>query len=238
MNRTLRTGLAGLALLVYAGAAAGQTVPSSFQYIEKNRSLTVYGGYLFTDPSMALPDSQSAELGPQSAPLFGLRYALRVGGPLSVEANVGFSPAERKLYTAALNPDTSNVVVTPTGGTTSEPLVMGELGLRFHLTGDRTYRNLAPFVLASGGAIAGLGEAGEEEEDIPEHRRFDLGPSLAVGAGTGLDYFPSQRLSLRAELTYRLWRLRVPTGLLSSGSGQVKEWSANTGVSLGATYHF
>lgn len=239
MNRTLRTVAPALAaLLLGASSAAAQTVPSSYRYIEKTRSLSVYLGYLNTDPAMALPDSQSVELGPQPTPMVGLRYAMRVGGPLSLEANLGFAPSERKLHDAVLDPDTTHILVTPTGEEVSEPLLMGDLGLRFHLTGDRTFRGFAPFVVATGGVVMGLGGDSAEEEDIPEHRRFDFGPAFAVGAGTGLDYFASQTLSLRAELTYRLWRMRAPGGLLPTGTGKLSEWSAGTGISLGAAYHF
>lgn len=238
MNRTLRTVLPALAALLAGTAAAAQTVPSSYRYIEKTRSLTAYLGYIDTSPTLALPDSQSAELGPQSTPVVGVRYAMRVGGPVSLEAHLAFAPAERRLYQGTLSPDTTRILVTPTGDEVSEPLLLGELAMRFHLTGDRTFRGFAPFVLASGGVVAGLGGTSEAEEDIPEHRRFDFGPTFAVGAGTGLDYFVSQQLSLRAELTYRLWRLKAPGGLLPSASGKINEWSANRGISVGAAYHF
>ena len=239
MNRILRGVLPALAAVgITATIGAAQAVPSSYQYIQKNRSLTAYAGYLFTNPGVALPDSQNADLGPQSAPLFGLRYSLRVGGPLSLEGNVAFSPSQRKLYNAVLDPDTTHIVVTETGDEVSEPLVLAEAAVRFHLTGDRTYRGLAPFVLASGGAVMGLGGTSDAEKDIPEHRRFDFGPGLAVSVGTGVDFFPSQRMSLRTEVDYRLWRMAAPAGLLRAGAGKVSEWGENIGVTVGAAYHF
>jgi hypothetical protein len=239
MNRSFRAVLPALAALVLGvAAAAAQTIPSPYQYIEKTRSLTVYAGYLSTSPSVALADSQTAELGHQSAPLVGIRYSMRVGGPLSLEGNFAFAPADRKLYDAQVSADSSVVTVSATGAEVSDPLVMAEVALRFHLTGDRTFRGLAPFVLGSGSIVTSLGGLSDEEEAIPEHRRLDFGPRFAVGAGAGIDFFLSQRLSLRAEASYRLWKLQAPEGLLPSGFGEQSEWSANTGLSLGAAYHF
>jgi hypothetical protein len=239
MNRSLRAVLPALALLALgAAASAAQTIPSPYQYIERSRSLTVYGGYLLTSPKVALADSQSAELGHQAAPLLGLRYSMRVGGPLSFEANVAFSPTQRRLYTATVNADSSAVTVSPTGDEVDDPLLITEVAVRFHLTGDRTYRGLAPFILASGGAVTTLAGTSEVEKEIPAHRRLDFGPAFAVGTGAGVDFFPSQRLALRAEVGYRLWKLETPAGLLPAGSGRQTKWSANTGISLGAAFHF
>jgi hypothetical protein len=226
------------ALLLGAAGAAAQTIPSPYQYIEKTRSINFYGGYLHTDPDVALPDSQHAELGHQSAPLFGVRASMRIGGPLSIEGNVGYSPTKRRLYNAIVSTDSSAVTVNPTGDEVSDPLLLADFAMRFHLTGDRAYRGFAPFVLASGGTVISLGGTTDAEEDIPEHRRLDFGPSFAVGTAAGVDFFPSQRLTLRAEASYRLWKLETPVGLLPAGAGRQSGWSANTGVSLGAAFHF
>jgi len=238
MKRTLRAALPALAALLVAAAGSAQTVPSSYRYIQNGKSLNFYGGWLQTDPDLAMPDSQSAELGPQPAPMFGVRAAIRVGGPLSIEGSLGLSPTERKLFDANVNADSSVVVPEETGEVSSELLVLAEFGLRFHLTGDRTFRGFAPFVLASGGLAAMLGGTTEAEEDITPGRRFDFGPALAVGTGAGVDYFVSDRLSLRGELTYRLWRLSAPDGMLPSGTRGRSEWSGNGGASLGVGFHF
>jgi hypothetical protein len=239
MNRTLRAVLPAMAaLLAGAAAAAAQTIPSPYEYITRPREITVYGGYLITDPDVALADSQHAELGHQSAPLMGVRYSMRIGGPLSLEGNVAYSPAKRRLYNATVSTDSTTVTVTPTGDEVSDPLLILEAGLRFHLTGDRAYRGFAPFLLATGGGVLTLAGTSDAEAEIKEHRRLDFGPGLAVGTGAGVDFFPSQRLTLRAEASYRLWKIETPVGLLPAGSGKQSGWSANTGISLGAAYHF
>lgn len=238
MNRTLRVVLPALAaLLTGAAAVAAQTVPSPYQYIERGRSLSFYGGVLNPSGSVELSDSTSVDIGPKSAPLFGMRIGLGIGGPLSIEGNLAFSPSKRDLYDADPNAD-STAIALERVGEVNELLMLAEGGFRFRLTGDRTYRGFAPFVLASAGAVIPLSGTSALEDSIPAHRRLDFGPSLAVGTGTGVDFFPSQRVSLRAEATFRLWRLETPPGMLPSGSGKRSGWKGNTGLTLGGAYHF
>lgn len=239
MNRLPRILLPALALLALgAGAAQAQTVPSPFRYIETKSSVELMGGYLFTDPELALDDSTTAEFGPQSAPMITLRYSRRLGGPVS--GNVGFSflPSERRVYSAVEGQDSVFLGIIDTGETVSAPIAMLEAGIRFHITGDRTYRGIAPYLMGTGGLAAELGGAAGAEKDLPDDERFDFGPAFAVGAGAGVDWFLSPRLSLRSELSYRIWRLSVPRGFGSNRNAQIDEWNGNAGVSVGAAFHF
>jgi hypothetical protein len=231
MNRALRLFLPALAaLLTITASVAAQTVPSSYRYIETNRSVSLYVGYLNTSPGLAVTDSTSVDLGPKSTPMFGLRGSFGLGGPLSLEAHLAYAPAKRDLYEAFI--DLTKI------GEVDEALLLAEGAFRFRLTGDRTFRGVAPFVLASGGLVVPVSRTTVLEDSVDAHRRLDFGPSFAVGTGAGFDFFPSQRMSLRLEGTYRLWRLEAPAGLLPRGRGKVSGWSANSGISLGAVYHF
>lgn len=239
MTRLSRTVLPALAILALgAGRAQAQTVPSPFRYIETKSSLEISGGYLFTDPTLAVNDSVSAEFGPQSAPLISARYSRRFGGPISGDVTLSFSPSERKVITAAEGLDSVFASAIDTGDRVSAPLLMLEGGLRFHLTGDRTFRGFAPFLMATGGVATEVGGTSSEEGAIPPDERFDFGPAFAVGAGTGLDWFPTRRFSLHTELSYRIWRLSVPEGFATGRNADIDEWNGNAGVSVGAAFHF
>jgi hypothetical protein len=235
MNRLTRIVLPALAILA-AGAAQAQTVPSPFRYVETRNALEVTGGYLFLNPDLELSDTTSAEFGPRSAPSAMLRYQRRFGGPLSGMIGVGFSPSERKVISAAEGQDSAFVQALETGETVSAPILMAEAGLRLHLTGDRTFRGMAPYLSAMGGLVSEVGGTGEEEA-LPERERFDFGPAIALGAGAGLDVFLTRRASLQTELTYRLWRMSVPQGfgVLERDRGR---WVGQGGVSVGAAFHF
>lgn len=239
MNRLSRTLLPALALLALgAGAAQAQTVPSPFRYIELKSSVEITGGYLFTDPELAVNDSITAEFGPRSAPMITARYNRRFGGPVSANLGLSFIPSERRVISAAEGQDSAFVGVIDTGELVSAPIALLEGGIRFHITGDRTFRGLAPYVMGVGGVAAEIGGARGGEKDLPDDERFSFGPSFAVGAGTGLDWFPTPSFSLRTELSYRIWRLAVPEGFATARNADINEWNGNAGVSVGAAFHF
>lgn len=233
MRRTLTAAFALAALLGSAPRAEGQQIPSPYRYIEPKQSIGVFGGYLLADPSIGIGE-QEVELGPRSAPVAGLAYTIRFTGPLSGEVRAGFSPTERTVYRPTSQTDLTPVPVA----TVDVSLLMAEAGLRFQLTGPRTWRGFAPYVVGSGGLMTDLDRNADAEIDIPAGARFDFGPSFAVSAAIGTDWFPTRRLSLRAEARDHLWQIRAPEGLRATGVRDVSEWTHNIAISLGAALHF
>lgn len=232
--------LAALALTLGARAGAAQTIPSPYRYIEPANAVGVTVGYLFTDPNVSLTDSTSAELGHQPAPVFGLRYQVRASGPLSVDLSAGISPGERKLYGPQYNADSSTVVAQDLGITVPSTVVMADAGLRFTVTGARTWNRLAPFVAGNGGIVADIRGTFNEETaaELPATALFRFGPAFAVGGALGTDWFPNQRTSVRLELQGRLWRMRTPGGLLSDRNEERREWNPVGGLTVGGAFHF
>lgn len=232
----LRHALLAILLLLSARSLTAQNIPSPYRYIEERHSLGAFAGYLWTDGGEIGVDSATVlQLGPRSAPLFGARYGLRFGGPASGEVALGFAPSERTVYARR---DSTAASPVEERGTTDAPLLIAEAGVRFHLTGERTWNGLAPFAIATGGLVTDLGG---EDEDVPELQRFDFGPAFAVGIGAGTDWFVGRRLSLRLEVHDRLWRITLPQGLRNPAENlddERTEWSNNLGLSIGAAYHF
>jgi hypothetical protein len=241
MMRLSRTAfLAALALTAGARAATAQTIPSPYRYIEPSQSVGITVGYLFTDPDVSLTDSTSAELGHQSSPVFGLRYAIRAAGPVSVEGSVGISPGERKLFAPQYNADSTVVTAGDLGVNVPSTVVMANAGLRLHLTGARTWNGLAPFVSGNGGLVGDIRGTLDEEgaAELGATEVFRFGPSFAVGAAMGTDWFPRQNASLRLELSGQLWRMSTPTGFLVNRTDERREWNPVVGVSVGGAIHF
>jgi opacity protein-like surface antigen len=239
MMRLSRTVLLlALALTAGARAAAAQTIPSPYDYIDKAQAAGVYVGYLFTSPDVGLPDSTTLPLGPQSGPVFGVRYQVRAAGPLSIDASVGVSPTERKLFAAELDAD--SVFVGPQDLETTVPstLVMADVGLRFYVTGPRTWNGLAPFVVGMGGVVGDVRGTFDEEEEVSDDAKFRFGPSFAVGAGLGTDWFPVPNASLRVEATGRLWRMSTPSAFLELRTDERSEWNPVLGITVGGAIHF
>lgn len=240
MMRLSRTALLASALLLGARAAAAQTISSPYDYIERSQGVGFTVGYLFTDPNVALDTATSAEMGHQSAPVFGVRYHVRASGPLSVDGAVSMSPGERKLFTPQYTADSLDIDAVDTGTTLPSTVVMADLGLRFHLTGARTWNGLAPFIAGSGGLVADVrGTFNEEREaDLAEGERFRFGPTFAVGAALGTDWFPRQNTSLRLELQGRLWKLETPPGFLIDRDTEESQWNPVVGLTVGGAIHF
>jgi opacity protein-like surface antigen len=239
MMRLSRTVLLlALALTAGARAAAAQTIPSPYDYIEKAQSIGVFGGYLFTDPDVGLPDSTTLPLGPQSGPVFGVRYQIRAAGPLSIDAQIGVSPTDRRLFAAETNEDSVFVGPVDLGITVPSTLVMADVGLRFYVTGPRTWNGLAPFVVGMGGVAGDVRGTFDEEEDVSDDAKFRFGPSFAVGAGLGTDWFPVPNASLRVEATGRLWRMNTPSAFLELRTDERSEWNPVLGISVGGAIHF
>jgi hypothetical protein len=240
MTRITRTALLlASALLLGPGTAAAQSIPSPFRRIETTQSIHVFGGYMVPDRNVALNDSTSIPLGPEAAPVFGVRYQVRASGPLSIEGSIGISPTQRRLFGPDYLADSTRIEAEDLGVDLPVIVAMGDLGLRFHLTGPRTWNGLAPFVVGMGGLVGDLagGHPAEEEAEIDATERFRLGPGFAVGAGLGTDWFPAQNASLRLELTGRLWRMNTPEGF-SITSTERGEWNPVVGLTVGGAFHF
>ncbi|MBA2572627.1 MAG: hypothetical protein H0V06_06255 [Gemmatimonadetes bacterium] len=229
-----------LVLVAVLGTPAlrAQQIQSPFRFIETKQSLGAFAGYILTDAGQIdLLEAPGAELGPRSAPILGLRYNLRFTGPVSGEAAVGFSPGRRSIYeTDALPGDTIQRPL-PTGET-GVLLLLAEGGVRFHLTGPRSWNNLAPYLLATGGLVADVARRGADEDFVPTTERYRQGPGFAVGAGLGTDYFVNPRTSLRVEIRDQIWRVAAPQGFQVEANNDRTRWKNNLGFSLGVAYHF
>lgn len=232
MIRQLTPATLAVALsLLGASALEAQRIPSPYRYIEETQSIGLFGGYILTE-------SVEPDLGPQAAPIFGVRYNLRLGGPVLGEAAVGFAPSERTIFAArGVDPNDPTRTIPIPVDTVSAPLLLAEAGMRLVLTGARTWNALAPYLLATGGLVANLRGQTAEDEEVPENERFSFGPRFAVGVGVGTDWFVTPRFSLRAEVRDQIWRLNIPAGL-TEAAAQDDRWTNNLGISLGAAFHF
>lgn len=240
MMRLTRTALLlAFALAAGARATAAQTIPSPYEYIEGTQSLGAWAGFLLTDPDISITDSTAVPMGPRSGPALGVRYQIRAAGPLSVEASVGVMLTDRRLFDAEFDADSAVVTATDLGTTVPAAVGMADIGLRFHLTGARTWNGLAPFVVGMGGFVGDIrGTSPEEEAELDDSEFFRFGPAFALGAGLGTDWFPARNISLRAEATGRLWRMRTPSGFLTTLTSERREWNPVVGITVGGAIHF
>ena len=240
MIRLSRTVLAAAALLALAARTGGaQTITSPIRYIEEKQGLQPFAGYVFTDPSLDLSDSTSVDIGPRSAPIFGLGYQLRLSGPLSLQTTLGFIPAQRDVFLAEASADSATITPIATNRRASTGILMAEAGFLFSLTGPRSYRGFAPFVGAKAGYARQITGSDAQGAEVPEPERYRFGPSFAVAVNGGTDVFVARRLSVSAELNGRLWRLSAPAGFRNRNQDdKLADWKNASSAQIGAVLHF
>lgn len=225
----MRKALFVLAVLMLAGFASdarAQTVPSVYEYIETRHAFGLFGGYVELDDG-------SRDLGPGPAPLFGARYGIRLAGPLLGGLELGFAPTTRTLYDRP-NPNSTDLLAI---GEDDMVIMAADAELRFVLTGERTWRRLAPYIVAAGGLALDLTPGSATEEGLEANQLYRFGPTFAARGGAGTELFLTDRISIRAEFRDNLWRLNYPVGLTGLQEEQT-EWRHNFGVTIGSSFNF
>lgn len=220
-----------LSLLALAAPARllAQSIPSPYRYIEASQSVSLFGAYLWTG-------EDEADVAPESMPLLGALYAIRFTGPLSGIVSLAGGTSSRTVYTAAGSSTATDFTLVPLGDAEFYVL-LAEAGLRFHLTGPRTWRGIAPYAGITAGLVTDLGDDNPFDEAVPEDERVDFGPGFAVGVSAGTEWFPTERISLRLDVRDYVWRIQIPLGLRAE-EVEDTEWTQNLGLSLGAAFHF
>lgn len=231
MNRRLLVLLSFCTL--FPAAAHAQRIDSPYRFVESAQSVGPFVGYLSTGQN-------ERELGPQSATVFGARYGIRISGPFRAEGTIGYVPTTRDIFAVdSLAADSTDRALI---GEADVSLLFANAALRFDITGPRTWYRLQPFLLAGGGVAIDFASLTElEEEELPVDDRFDFGTSFAGELGAGIEWFLSDRLSMRAELRDHFWKLMTPAGFGNAPHGDdlpEDAWISNWSVSAGLSLHF
>ncbi len=220
---------ASLALfLLAAGRGEAQDIPSPYRYVESTQSAGAFAGWLATGTG-------DNEIGPHSGPLLGGRYTVRLSGPLSGEVGFAASPTQRTVRRRVSAAGDS--LELEAVGEVNALVLLADAGLRFHVTGPRTWNGLAPYLALTGGAVWDVLGSSDLDGTIEESQRVEFGPGFAVGLGAGTDWFLTERLALRLEARDHLWRLETPAGLTRTQESDT-QWTHNPGLTLGAALYF
>jgi hypothetical protein len=225
-----RTFLLGASLVAAAGTVQGQVghepAQSPFVDLRYRSSLTPFAGYFSAadDP---------AGVAPQSAPLFGVRYDIYLGGPASFTARVASATTERTVIDPA-RPASRRVL-----GVEQRPLTLADVGFSFALTGQKSWHGLVPLINTGVGLATNFSGA--------DPGGFNLGTRFALTYGAGLRIIPSGRLAFRVDAGRYAYQIRYPdryfqpaidsTQVLPTARSKSK-WLNNAAVTLGASYQF
>lgn len=177
--------------------------------------------------------SDPAGVAPQSAPLVGLRYEWRAGGPAHLTAELA------RIASSRLVLDPNKPVSTRILGDQSWPVWSADFGLGMSLTGSRSWHHFVPEVKTGVGLMSDFKSA-----DIGG---FKYGTRFALTWGAALRYVPGGRYQIRADLTNRLTSIRYPdlyfrpttTGIPPVLTGRDQSvWRNNPALSIGISYLF
>jgi len=223
-------GLAAAALILSAPSRLeGQVVPSPFKFVETRQEAGLFLG------TSSLSRGRFG-FGPGDGWNAGGRWGIRLSGPLGFEAVAGLISGTRDVINPA-RPEGDRKV-----GEADARIGTLDGRLRFQLTGDRSWHDLAPFILAGGGIAFDLSPTAPDDELLEEQDRFDFGTSFFGTVGTGTNVFLSERLMLRAEGIFSLWKLDTPPGFSDPERGfeavEESEWVSGLHLSFSAAIRF
>jgi hypothetical protein len=232
MKRTLLCWMiAATGAMTAVPPAHAQSIDSPYRFLDNSQFVSAWGGYV-------APSDGRIGNGPEAGPIIGASWALRVSGPFAINVEAGYMPSTRTVRDTVFDDATS----------TFEPLGEADIGLltvlgnlRLNLPGARTWNSLQPFAIIGAGVAIDLAGGSDIEAERPANTRFDFGTSFAGQLGVGVDWFPSQRVSLRIDARDMFWKLPVPEAFLLTEAGRGfprSEWEQNFALAAGLSIHF
>ena len=228
MTRTCAfVSLAALAALAWAAPAQVGYPPSASPYrdFSNKQEFTIYSGY-FTGAT------GRAGVAPQGGPMLGVRYGLKLGGPVELGVHAARVFTQRDVISPGLTGASRNL------GNFSLPLYLGDVGLTFNMTGAKSWHHLIPTFGFGGGVVSDAGTN-------PDVGGFRIGTTFAITFGGGIRYVPGGNWSLRAELADYMYQAEYPNSYFATPAGgksvlppssAQNQWLHNGVLTLGISY--
>jgi hypothetical protein len=226
----VKLALTAALLILSAAPVAAQvgTVPekSPYQDFTYHEDFTLFGGWFGGNKG-------SANVGPQSSSIFGVRYALHIGGPAEFSVRIGRAQSTRNVLDPTKSGAARNL------GTMSDPIWIADAGINVALTGQKSFHHLIPIF----GVGLGLSRS-NSDADIGTYR---FGTGLAIETGLGLKFVTHGAWGARVDLSEYFWQLSYPgsylvaptggTSILQANQSQ-NEWKLNPTITFGISYIF
>ncbi|MEP7066743.1 MAG: hypothetical protein ABI889_11960 [Gemmatimonadota bacterium] len=226
MKLALAAALLCLGTLPLAAQVGNPPDKSPYQDFTYRQDFTVFGGY-FTG------NKGSANVGPKSSPIIGVRYGLHIGGPAELSIRVARASSSRNVLDPTKVGDARNL------GTESDPLWIADAGINVALTGQKSFHHVVPQF----GFGVGVSKSGTSQ-DVGG---YSFGTGFAIHFGGGLKFVTHGPWGARLDLTDYFWQLSYPssyflaptggTSVLPLGAAQ-NEWKQNATVTFGLSYTF
>jgi opacity protein-like surface antigen len=198
---------------------------SPYQDVSIHQDIAAYGGWFSGSEGQA-------GVGPRSGTILGVRYGLRIGGPVDFVGHLARVSSDRLVLDPSLSGDARRL------GTQGEPLYLADVGIAVNLTGQKSYHRLMPTAGFGLGLVTGRGGA-----DIGG---YQFGTGFAIQFGAGVRYIASNNVSVRLDLADYLWQLAYPSTYYThpaaggdpilAANAPTNEWTHNKTITLGISY--
>jgi hypothetical protein len=199
---------------------------SPYQDFTYKQDFSVFGGY-FTG------NKGAAGVGPQSAPVIGVRYGLHVGGPAELSVRIMRASSDRDVI------DPTKIGAARDLGTMSDPIWIGDVGINLALTGQKSFHHIVP--------LFGFGVGASKSGSAQDIGTYSFGTGFAIHFGGGLKFVTHGPFAARLDVSDYFWQLSYPgtyflaptggTSVLPQGQAQ-NEWKQNGVITLGISYIF
>jgi hypothetical protein len=226
-----RVVLLAAALAAAAAPAAAQVgftpEKSPYRDLDYRQELTAYTGWFAAS-------KDQAGVAPQSGPLVGARYEVRIGGPAQLMTRFARVFSERNVI------DPTKPAATRSLGTESVPVYLADLGIALNLTGQKSVRGFVP-VLTGGFGIA------SDFSSKADVGGYDFGTSFAFSYGAGIRYAPGGRFQLRVDVNDYVYQIKYPSSYFVPATDQTvvlgskvakSQYRHNAALTVGASYLF
>jgi len=135
-------------------------------------------------------------VGMANGPSAGLRYEARLAGAVGVSLGITYAHTTRFLID--VNKDTASRKTGPF----NSGVVLTDAALQLVLTGNKTWRGLAPYIGAGIGLAIGSGS--------PPDTVYHFRTTITLAPNVGVRWYPARRLSVRTDFRAVAWKLRYP----------------------------
>ena len=130
-------------------------------------------------------------------------------------------------------------------GESNIDILLFDARLRLNLTGGRTWHRLQPFVTFGGGLASAWGtdQVLEKATLMPSTEWYVFGVRFTGTVSGGTNFHISNKISLRLEGTWNLWKIGTPVGWLTllndpPGENPDGDWVTVKSIMLGASWRY
>ena len=222
--------LAAILLLVTTGERAeAQEVESPYEFFDHRWEFSAGIQHWETDTGQF-------DLAPSSGTGAVARVGYHLAGPFTLEGVGSLVPTSRSVVEPTSPGDNGNGPQAV--GQADVLMATGEARLRFHVTGDRTWNDLAPYASAGVGVSNDFEGHQTPDEELSQSDRFNFGPTVTGYLGLGSQWFAGDRFLVQADVGVNAWRMSNPTGFQDlAGQGDIgsvdeNEWLLNPGLTV------